>query len=59
MDNTERNALQQQLGYLSVAVSQLCLIVVELGRQVDLPAPSELVHAVGAARVYGERLIRP
>jgi hypothetical protein len=58
LSNTERTPLQQQVGYLALATSQLCLILVELGRQAGSPAPTELVHTVSAARLYGERLIR-
>jgi hypothetical protein len=58
VSNADRIALQQQVGCLALAVSQLCLIVVDLGRQAGFPAPSELVHAVSAARAYAERLLR-
>jgi hypothetical protein len=58
LSNAQRIQLQQQVGYLALAISQLCLIVVELGRQAGFPAPGELVHAVSAARTYAERLLR-
>lgn len=59
MSNTERTPLQQQTGYLALALSQLLLVLIELGRQAGYPAPGVLVTAAGAARNYGERLIRP
>jgi hypothetical protein len=58
LSNAERIQLQQQVGYLALAVSQLCLITIELGRQAGFPAPIELVHAVSAARTYAEQLLR-
>jgi hypothetical protein len=59
LSNTERTPLQQQTGYLALALSQLLLVLVELGGQAGVPAPGALVTAAGAARTYGERLIRP
>lgn len=58
MSNAERTQLQRQVGYLALALSQLLLVLIELGRQVGQPAPGVLVTAAGAARTYGERLIR-
>lgn len=55
---TNGDQLQRQLGYLALTLSQLCLVVIELGRQAGVPALAELVHVVGAARTYGERLVR-
>jgi hypothetical protein len=38
VSNTERTPLQQQVGYLALALSQLLLVLIELGRQAGRPA---------------------